>query len=651
MSRHRSRISRLERGYTQHARAHVKTKAEIPEEPVAFARQLDIEPDPWQRDLLTSTDEHVILNCSRQSGKSTSVAILALHHALRNPGALILILSPSQRQSGELLRKIIDLYHKLGRPGNRRRDSATALEFNNGSRIVALPGSEFTIRGFSVPALILIDEAARVSEELYHSVRPMLAVSRGRLILLSTPRGKQGIFWHAWEHEPNWTKVKVTADQCPRISPEFLEQERRIIGDWRFAQEFLCEFRQDNDAVFKEGWIRYYDPERIPPMDTIIQSWDTALTKSATSDFVVGQVWGRKGADFYLLDQVRGRFDFDKTVQEITDLSTKWPDSTAKLIEAQMLGPALATHLKHQVAGIIPITAKGPKELRAQNCVPVWQSGNVYLPTPDGGKYEWVSDYVQELIGFPNAEHDDQVDATTQALNQMRRTLFPESKQCVVPAVEARPLPDRYYRIAWIPARQDNESTLLVYDATTNAVVHFERIPAEPSEGQITQVFQASVKFNNASVRAVDDYDDALLRALEHKGVYLRRVKFNQKELAAAYENLGMLIHKRMISYPYIPELIAELDVFKSDFTYSGAPEYGLQIAQQSGINALCLVTFEVDPEEVHNPYENVWYHYVPEQLYDQSKMFGTPPLKAFRSARRGYCKRGAYASFSSRRA
>ena len=617
MSRHQSRISRLERGYTHRARAHTKAQVEIPEDPVAFARKLNIEPDPWQRDLLRSKDKHVILNCSRQSGKSTTVAILALHHALRNPGSLILILSPSQRQSGELLRKVISFNRKLGRPGNPRSDSATALELNNGSRIMALPGSELTIRGFSGPALVLIDEAARVSEELYHSVRPMLAVSRGRLILLSTPHGKRDIFWHAWEHEQHWKKVKVTANQCPRISPEYLDQERSIIGEWMYAQEYLCAFQQDNNAFFKEGWIRYYDPEAIPDMDTFIQSWDTAHTKSTTSDFTVGQVWGRKGADYYLLDQVRERHDFDGIVQAIKDLSTKWPDSTAKLIEAQMLGPAIASHLKHEVPGVIPITAKGSKELRAQNCVPVWQSGNVYLPKPDGGRFGWVSDYVQEIIAFPNAEHDDQVDATTQALNQLRGTLYPEAKQCVVTSVEARPLPNQYYRIAWIPARQDDKSTLLVYDTTMNAVVHFERIPAEPIEGQITRVFQTSVKFDNASVRAVDGFDEAMLKALEHKGVYVVRVEFNQKKLAEAYENLGMLIRKRIISYPYDPELIAELDVFKSDLTFSGAPDYGLQIAQQSGIHALCLVTHDVDPEQDRTPYENVWYNYYPEQLYD----------------------------------
>ncbi|MEI7826311.1 MAG: phage terminase large subunit [Euryarchaeota archaeon] len=429
MSQHRSRISRLEGRYKRHARIEATAETGIPQDPVAFARQLDIEPDPWQRDLLNATEEHIILNCSRQSGKSTIVAVLALHHALTNPKALVLILSPSQRQSGELLKKIVSFYRELGRPGSSRGDSSATLELRNGSRIVALPGSESTTRGFSSPSLLLLDEAAQVSEDLYNSVRPMLAVSQGRLILLSTPRGKQGVFWHAWDQEPNWKRVKVTAKQCPRISKDFLEQERRAVGEWWFAQEYCCEFMQDHDALFSEGWVQYYDPDDLPSMDTIIQSWDTAQTKSATSDYVVGQVWGRKGADFYLLDQVRGRFDFDKTVQAIRDMSAKWPASTAKLVEAQALGAAVSSHLKHEIPGLIPITMKGAKEMRARNCVPLWQSMNVYLPSPDDGRHAWVRDYVQELLNFPNSAHDDQVDATTLALNQLYGPLFPESKE------------------------------------------------------------------------------------------------------------------------------------------------------------------------------------------------------------------------------
>jgi predicted phage terminase large subunit-like protein len=434
----------------------------------------------------------------------------------------------------------------------------------------------------------------------------MLAVSRGRLILLSTPRGKQGVFWHAWDQEPNWKRVKVTADQCPRISQEFLEQERCALGDSWFAQEFRCEFIQDGAAIFKEGWVQCYDPDALPGLHTVIQSWDTAQTKSATSDYVVGQVWGRKGADFYLLDQVRGRMDFDEIVQAMHDLSSKWPESIAKIVEAQALGAALSSHLKHQIPGLIPITVKGAKTLRALNCVPLWQSANVYLPDPADSRHAWVSEYVHELLTFPNAANDDQVDATTLALNQLCGTLFPESKECVIPAVEVRPQHDRYYVIGWIPARLNEMSTIVVYDQTDNVVVHFERTPAEPVTNQIKQVYTISRKFDNAVVRALGGHDEALLKTLEQRGVWVERVAFTPQELAAAYENLGLLIRNRVISYPRYSDLIAELEVFKSDFTFSGAPDYSTQTAQQSGIHGLCLVTYDVDAE----PFVDVYYSY-----------------------------------------
>lgn len=115
-------------------------------------------------------------------------------------------------------------------------------------------------------------------------------------------------------------------------------------------------------------------------------------------------------------------------------------------------------------------------------------------------------------------------------------------------------------------------------------------------------------------MRAFDGYDEAMLYAFEHKGVDVERVNLPAQKRAAAYENLGLMIRKRTISYPYYPELIAELDVFKSDPTFSGAPDYSLQIAQQSGIHALCLVTYDVDPEPPVE-YENVYYSYDPDLL------------------------------------
>jgi phage terminase large subunit-like protein len=162
-------------------------------DPVRFASQF-IDPDPWEREVLLSDEKRIILNCSRQSGKSTIAAIIALHHALNTPGAVVLVLSPSLRQSGELFKKITGFYEDMGKPVPSDIETALTLQLANKSRIVSLPGREKTIRGFSRVSLLIVDEAARVGDDSYFSVRPMLAVSQGRLILLSTPCGRRGFF-------------------------------------------------------------------------------------------------------------------------------------------------------------------------------------------------------------------------------------------------------------------------------------------------------------------------------------------------------------------------------------------------------------------------------------------------------------------------
>jgi hypothetical protein len=120
---------------------------------------------------------------------------------------------------------------------------------------VGLPGSEATVRGFSAVSLLLVDEAARVSDELYLALRPMLAVSEGTLWLMSTPYGKRGFFYEAWESGGEWERFQVTAEECPRISQRFLEEERRAMGERWFRQEYLCEFGDADDAVFRQEWI------------------------------------------------------------------------------------------------------------------------------------------------------------------------------------------------------------------------------------------------------------------------------------------------------------------------------------------------------------------------------------------------------------
>ncbi len=230
-------------------------------DPVRLAERASLCPDPWQAKVLRSTAPRLLLNCSRQSGKSTVTGVLATHTALYEPGSLILLLSPTLRQSQELFRKCLDVYRAADRPVPPETESALRLELENGSRIVSLPGKEGSIRGFSGVRLIVVDEAARVPDDLYYSVRPMLAVSGGRLAALSTPFGTRGWWYEAWRGEEPWERYEVRARDCPRIPAEFLEEERRNLGEWWFKQEYECEFleaisqafrREDVDAAFGE---------------------------------------------------------------------------------------------------------------------------------------------------------------------------------------------------------------------------------------------------------------------------------------------------------------------------------------------------------------------------------------------------------------
>jgi hypothetical protein len=228
---------------------------------VAWAeRALGFHPDPWQAEVLRSSNKRILLNCSRQSGKSTITSVLALHTATYQPGSLILCLSPTLRQSGELFRNVSRFYG-VDPAVPSLAESALRLELENGSRIVSLPGKEQNVRGYAGVSLLIVDEAARVLDDLYYSVRPMLAVSSGRLIALSTPWGNRGWFYEAWHSSEPWQRWEVPATKCPRIRSEFLEEEKRVLGSYWFEQEYNCKFldsqtqvfrREDVDAMFTE---------------------------------------------------------------------------------------------------------------------------------------------------------------------------------------------------------------------------------------------------------------------------------------------------------------------------------------------------------------------------------------------------------------
>lgn len=241
-------------------------------DPVALARATGVDPDPWQARVLRSTAQRLLLNCSRQSGKSTTVATLAVWTALYEPGALALLVSPTLRQSGELFKKATSVYRALGRPVPSESESALQLELENGSRIVSLPGKEGTIRGYSGVRLLAIDEAAWVPSDLYIALRPMLAVSGGRLIAMSTPHGARGWWFDAWRGGEAWERIEVPATECPRISAAFLEEERRTMGEWWFAQEYLCEFRDGQTSSFSRADIDQAFSREIDTWDLLSPS-------------------------------------------------------------------------------------------------------------------------------------------------------------------------------------------------------------------------------------------------------------------------------------------------------------------------------------------------------------------------------------------
>ncbi len=223
-----------------------------------FARsRLGFDPDAQQTEVLLSSAKRGILNCSRQWGKSTVTAAKAVHRAFSQPKSLVLVASPSERQSGEFLDdKVTEFVRKLGIKPRGDGHNSVSLLFPNGSRIVGLPGCEATIRGFSAASLILIDEAARAPNALYEALRPMLAVSNGDLWLMSTPCGQRGFFYDAWRDETEkWERIRVRATECERISSEFLDGERGAMDAAKFSQEYMCEFTGADLAVFDKQLV------------------------------------------------------------------------------------------------------------------------------------------------------------------------------------------------------------------------------------------------------------------------------------------------------------------------------------------------------------------------------------------------------------
>jgi phage FluMu gp28-like protein len=194
--------------------------------------------------------------------------VIALHRALYLPGSLVLCLAPSERQSKELFAKVSDSYRRLRGTPAPASDRKLGMHLPNGSRIEALPGSEKTVRGFSGTSLLIVDEAARVDDELYYAVRPMLAVSGGSLMMLTTPYGKRGVFFEEWTSGAarEWDRYEVPARECPRITPEFLAEERDALPSYIYRQEYECSFEDTEDQIFTHEMVQAAVTSDVKPL-------------------------------------------------------------------------------------------------------------------------------------------------------------------------------------------------------------------------------------------------------------------------------------------------------------------------------------------------------------------------------------------------
>jgi len=262
---------------------------------------------------------------------------------------------------------------------------------------------------------------------LYHRLEP-----GGSIVLIQTR-------WHEGdlagylvdEHEDDWTRIRLPAlaeagdllgrsegeALCPeRYTADQLRKIERSVGPWVFAGLFQQRPAPLEGGMVKSAWVHYYD-EAPKTFDELLQSWDLACKGGEEHSYVVGQVWGRKDANCYLLDQIRRQMTFPDTLKAFQELSLRWPLARRKLVEDKANAAALISTLKGKVPGIVPVLPRGDKEFRLASVTPLFEAGNVLFPNPRA--VPWVKDLVHELLTFPGSKTDDQVDTTSQALTKL----------------------------------------------------------------------------------------------------------------------------------------------------------------------------------------------------------------------------------------
>ncbi len=323
-----------------------------------------------------------------------------------------------------------------------RQDSHAANRFetaDGGGMITAGVGGPITGRGGD---LIVVDDPIKNEQEAMSELRRKRIIDwfNSTLYTRCEPNATIVVLMARWHEEDLAGYLKEThQDKWRLISLPAVAEENDILG--RKPGQALCPDRYGEEdlenirvAVGPRVWSAIYQ-QRPTPMegeiwrrsawkfysqnpavfDEIIQSWDMTFCDSESSDFVVGQVWGRRGPLKYLLDERRGRWSFTDTLSQFVELSKKWPTAYCKLVESKANGFAIENQLRSKITGIRLVNPQGNKVARATACEPQIESGHVHLPDPKF--YPWVNEFIEEASSFPRGKHDDRVDAASQALN------------------------------------------------------------------------------------------------------------------------------------------------------------------------------------------------------------------------------------------
>lgn len=409
-------------------------------------------------DAFNTPDSRLIISMPPQEGKSTTASInFPIWALMQNPDLRIVTGSYAQglaNRNGRAVRNRIKAHPEFGLEIARDNGAVAewTLDGHQGGLLAVGRGAGVTGR----PAdLMLIDDPIKDRQEAdSQTIRNLCMdwwhdalaarLSPGAPCIIIATRWHQSDMSGQLAATGDWTVLNIPAqcedaasDPLGREAGEFMQSARRrtqqqweqrkaTAGPRTWAALYQGHPSPAEGDIFKREWWQHWDT--MPSLDgQVIQSWDltfkgddrTKKGRETERDWVVGQVWLKRGADCYLLDQVRGRWGFSETVAQIQALRAKWPMTTATLIEDKANGPAVIDSLRNTIPGIVPVNPQGGKESRAAAVEPYLAAGNIHLPPAQWG---WVAELIEEAAGFPNASHDDQVDALTQAVTYLQVT-------------------------------------------------------------------------------------------------------------------------------------------------------------------------------------------------------------------------------------